>query len=394
MRIGISTSVIQRGQTGIGQYVLALTREFLNYTSRHEFTLFILEEDLPLFDFARGRMQFEVVNERYRPAIKNIWWHQRWLPRRARELGLDALHIPSYRRLLWSRSCPTIATIHDLAPFHVSKKYDWKRMLYARFVVRQLVHRQDSIIAISHQTARDITRFFGVAKKDLTVVHNGLDHERFYPGSQEKAKKRASRAYGLERPFFLYVARLEHPGKNHVRLIEAFNQLKEETRSNWQLVFAGGDWHGADVVHQTIQRSAWREDIRCLGFVADAELPELYRASDAFVFPSLYEGFGLPPLEAMACGCPVLTSARGSLQEVVGDSAATVDPESISALKDGMIRLSCDAVYRHHLHNAGLARARSFHWSKAAEAHWKSMKRPFSEDKVRSVQNSIPLNRF
>src|ERR1043165_1455258 len=128
MRIGISTSVIQRGKTGIAQYLFALLRAFLPYADENEFVLFVLEEDLPLFDFAKNKMRIIRVAEKFRPPVKNILWHQRELAQYARNLQLDVLHVPSYRRLLWSRPCPLVATIHDLAPFQFAKKYDWKKM--------------------------------------------------------------------------------------------------------------------------------------------------------------------------------------------------------------------------------------------------------------------------
>src|SRR5437016_5284486 len=160
MRIGISTSVIQRGRTGIAQYLFALLRAFLPFAGEHQFILFVLEEDLPMFDFVKGRMELAPVPERFRPALKDIIWHQRAMPILAREHRLDVLHVPSYRRMLWPKPCPLVATIHDLAPFHVSRKYDWKRMAYGRVVVRQLAKRQDQIIAISENTARDILKSF------------------------------------------------------------------------------------------------------------------------------------------------------------------------------------------------------------------------------------------
>src|SRR5215467_16404011 len=156
MRIGISTSVVQRGRTGVAQYVFALVREFLSQTAQHQFILFVLEQDLPLFDFATEKMRIISVPERCRPPVTNILWHQARLPRLVREQQLDVLHVPSYRRLLWLRPCALVGTIHDLAPFHLGKKYDWKRMFYGRVVVRRLAQRQDAIIAISENTARDI----------------------------------------------------------------------------------------------------------------------------------------------------------------------------------------------------------------------------------------------
>src|SRR5262245_25495317 len=197
MRIGISTSVIQRGRTGIGQYLFALLRALPACAPQHRFILFVLEADLPLFDFARDTMVLVSVPEKFRPPVRNILWHQTLLPRLARTHELDVLHVPSYRRLLWRRPCALVATIHDLAPVHVAAKYDWKRMFYGRVIARRLVHRQNEIIAVSRNTAQDITRFFGVAPEKITVIRNGLEHDRFFPGSRRQAKMEAARRYQL-----------------------------------------------------------------------------------------------------------------------------------------------------------------------------------------------------
>ena len=362
MRIGISTSVIQRGHTGVGQYLFALLRAFIPHAGQHHFTLFVLEEDLPLFDFAQDSMEIVRVPEKFRPPISNILWHQTTLPQLARAHGLELLHVPSYRRLLWPAPCARVATIHDLAPFHVRRKYDWKRMFYGRVVVRRLAHRQEEIIAISANTARDIQRFFKVPPTRVTVIHNGLDHERFQPGNREIAAAQVAQRFDARTPYFLYVARLEHPGKNHVRLIAAFNRFKTVTGSKWQLVLGGSDWHGAEAIHAAIRQSPFAQDIRAIGFVPDDALPDLYRAAEAFVYPSLYEGFGMPPTEAMACGCPVICSTRGSLGEVVGGAAAIVEPEDIESMACGLMAIAADASLRTRLRTAGLERARQFDW--------------------------------
>lgn len=366
MRIGISTSVIQRGQTGIAQYVFALLRAFLPYAREHEFTLFVLEEDLPLFDFAKSAMKLAPVPERFRPPVKNILWHQRVLPKLARGLQLDVLHVPSYRRLPWPKPCPLVATIHDLAPFRVPKKYSWSRMFYGRVVARRLAQRQDAVIAISQNTARDIQEFFHVPSKRIQVIHNGVEHDRFFPGSRDEAQGKMGRQHQLDSPFFLYVARLEHPAKNHVRLISAFNQFKSATKSDWQLVFGGSDWHGAEAIHAAAQASPFASDIRFLGFVSDSDLPNLYRAAEVFVYPSLYEGFGMPPIEAMACGCPVICSASGSLGEVVGNAAAIVEPESVESIAQQLTTLAGNPELREHFRKAGLVRAAQFDWNRTA----------------------------
>ncbi len=366
MRIGISTSVIQRGKSGVGQYVFALLRASLATSQQHKFVLFVLEEDLPLFAFAKDKAEIIPVPEKFRPPVKNILWHQMRLPKIARDLRLDVLHIPSYRRMLRSRPCPLVATIHDLAPFHVEGKYDWKRMFYGRVIARRLAQRQDRIIAISEYTAADIVKFFNLPKERITVIHNGVDHDRFHPGGREQAKAGVAQQFGLDRPFFLYVSRLEHPAKNHVRLIAAFEEFKAATKSDWQLAFGGGDWHGAEVIHNAIRTSPCSSDIRCLGFVPDAQLSDLYRTADVFVYPSLHEGFGLPPVEAMACGCPVISSTCGALGEIVGDAAAVVDPEDIESIATQLRLFAGNESLRNHARTIGLEHARKFDWNKSA----------------------------
>lgn len=366
MRIGLSTSVIQRGRSGIGQAVLALARGFAAAPGEHQFVLYVLEEDLPLFAFARETMQLIPVSERFRPAVRNILWHQRVLPQLARAHQLDVLHVPSYRRMLWPRPCALVATVHDLAPFRIARKYDPLRMFYGRVVARELARRQDRIIAISETTARDLKTFFGTPEQRINVVHNGLDHERFSPAPPALARAVAGQRFGLKPPYLLYVARLEHPGKNHLRLITAFNEFKKETPSQIQLVLAGADWHGASAIHEAVAQSPFKRDIRSLGFISDDDLPKVYRGAEAAVYPSLYEGFGLPALEAMACGCPVLSSNRGALPEVVGDAGLLVDPEDATALKTQLTRIATDEVLRERLRWAGLERAKQFDWSETA----------------------------
>ena len=368
MKIGISTSVIQRGKSGVGQYVLALARALAANPAGHEFTLFVLQEDLPLFEFARDRMRIVPVDEEHRPAAKNILWHQRVLPRLVGELGLEVLHVPSYRRMLWPKPCALVATIHDLAPFRLPGKYDMLRMFYGRVVVRQLAHRQDQIVAVSRDTANDIARFFHVPTSRVTVIHNGLAHDRFSPEGRAEAAAMIAQRHKLHPPFFLYVARLEHPAKNHARLIAAFNRFKTESPSPWQLVLCGSDWHGAEVIHDLARRSPFAQDIHLPGFVSDADLPLWYRAANVFVYPSLFEGFGLPPLEAMACGCPVLASSIGAVGEVCGNAAATANPLDVDDLTRQLARLAHDGALRERLRIAGLEHARQFDWRNTAAA--------------------------
>jgi len=239
-------------------------------------------------------------------------------------------------------------------------------MFYGRVIARRLAQRQDAIIAISQNTASDVLEFFDVSPLRVHVIHNGLEHDRFFPGSREQAQAKVAETHHLTAPFFLYVARLEHPAKNHVRLISAFNEFKSATGSKWQLVFGGSDWHGAEAIHAAARQSPFASDIRLLGFVSNDDLPDLYRAAEVFVYPSLYEGFGMPPIEAMACGCPVTCSTRGSLGEIVGQAAAIVEPEDVVSMAKQLGLLANDASLRERLRAAGLAQAGKFDWNRTA----------------------------
>jgi glycosyltransferase involved in cell wall biosynthesis len=394
VRIALSTSVIQRGRSGVGQYVLALVRALIPFAAGNEFTLLVLEQDVPLFSFAAGSMDIVPVPERFRPAVRDIYWHQAVLPRLARKRGLDVLHVPSYRRMLWPRPCALVSTIHDLAPFHLKGKYDLARMFYGRVVARRLSHRQDEIITVSRTTASDVETYFGIPANRLTVIPNGVDHARFRPGSQAEARAAVCEPVGIQGPFFLYVARLEHPGKNHSRLIHAFSRFKASTGSPWKMVFAGGDWHGAEVIRGLVRESPYRDDIRILGFVPSEDLPNWYRAADVFVFPSLSEGFGMPPVEAMACGCPVLSSVDGALAETVGTAAGPLEVANVGQIEAQLTRAASYAGWRDELRGDGLVHAERFDWSKAAAAtmgvYWRAASGGASSDLGSAAVGSAP----
>ncbi len=241
-------------------------------------------------------------------------------------------------------------------------------MFYGKVCARQLARRQDAIIAISNTTAWDINNYFRIPKERLDIIYNGIEHERFFPGMTQGCRRLAAVYPELNTPFFLYVARLEHPGKNHLRLIESFSRFKFETGSEWKLVLTGVDCRGAPLIHQAIAQSPCSRDIHNLGFIGDGDLADLYRLADAFIYPSLYEGFGLPPLEAMACGCPVIASTCGGLGEVLGDAAEIIDPESVESMIAAMKKVACDAGLREYLRRVGVCRAANFDWRKTAAA--------------------------
>ena len=367
MKVGLSATVIQGGRSGVGQYIFAIVRELIHLPNI-DLHIFALEHETRLFDFAKGHCKIIPVAAWASSPVKNIWWHHRVAPKIAAELQLDVFHVPSYRRLMSSNQFATVGTIHDLAPFHVKGKYDIARMFYGKVVVKYLASRQTQIVAVSHDTAKDIEHFFNIPKEEVTVIHNGIDHDRFHPSDQQTARTWVRQTHGIDTPFFVYISRLEHPAKNHVRLIEAFNQFKKQTASEWKLVIGGGDWHGSEEIYKAAQSSAYEDQIHFLGFIPDEDLATIYQAASCLVYPSLFEGFGLPPIEAMACGLPVISSHRGALKEVVADAGLIIDPESVEEIKQALITVEGNPDILSELITKAETNADRFHWKKAAFA--------------------------
>ena len=216
--------------------------------------------------------------ERFRAPVSDIAWHQFVLPRLAKRLGLDVLHVPSYPPDALAPALPEGG--HNSRFGAVPPPQEIQLVSNALWPCRGAGIGAPSGPHYRHQPGHRAGRgrFFQFARY-LEGDSQRIDHARFFPGDVSKARAFCARQLGLERPFILYVARLEHPAKNHVRLIAAFDRFKAAGKSDWQLVLAGGDWHGAADIHQAIRVSASAADIRCLGFVPDAFLPDLYRAA-------------------------------------------------------------------------------------------------------------------
>lgn len=367
IHVALSTTVIQRGKSGVATYVFGLLEGFRRNGWPVKISLLGLTEDRPLFDEWVGPCDWIEIDERWRPAPANIFWHQFILPRWLKRTDIDILHIPSYRRIVGGIPCAQVATIHDCAPFRFPGKYDALRMFYGRRIVVPLARRCEAILTVSETTATDIETYFGIPKAEITVTPNGIDHHRFNPDTAQARLPQLDRPAGLEPNWWIYVARLEHPAKNHLRLIDAFTELHRRHGDDaGQLVLAGADWHGAEAIHEAVQTSPARDRIFQTGFVATEDLAAWYGGARALVFPSLFEGFGLPPLEAMACGCPVLSSHAGSLGEIVADAALPLDPLEPTSITEAMERLLVEPALLADLVQRGLARARQFRWETTA----------------------------
>lgn len=369
MNFGITTFGCDAGRSGIGRYATQLIRELPLLTDgpdRYEILVHRSERDA--FVPSDTVAKVHVLPGRLTHPVPDIAWHQAALPAFCAWRKFDALFLPAgNRRLpLWS-PCPTVGTVHDFSALHVVGKYDPARVFYIRKVLPALMRRLSHVLTVSECSRKDIVEYGGVPPDRVTVTPLAVDPVMFHPRDPAVTSDLLSRELGLTRPFVLYVSRIEHPGKNHVGLIRAFTTLK----SRWkdlphELVLAGPEWNGADEVHREAAASPFAADIRFPGPLRADVLSALYSAADLFVFPSHYEGFGLPVLEAMASGVPVACSNVSSIPEVAGDAAELFDPADPDGIATVMQRVLSDVSGRPARIRGGLARAGQFSWERTA----------------------------
>jgi glycosyltransferase involved in cell wall biosynthesis len=286
------------------------------------------------------------------------------VPLQARRLGLDVVHDPTGVTpfLFGAGGARSVVTVHDVFTWSCPGHSTLLDTLIYRHWLPRVLPGVDAVITVSQASRNDIIRFLGIPAPKVWVVYEGVSL-RYRPSSQEEIAGIQSR-YSLPHGYLLFVGSVERR-KNLPRLLPAYARLRQggETRP---LVVAGVKRGGVDKIGALLQDLDLRPHVLFTGYIPEADLPALYRGADLFVFPSLYEGFGLPPLEAMACGTPVVCSNAASLPEVVGDAAITVDPYDVEGLAEAMRRVLGDAALREELREKGLARARQFTWERTA----------------------------
>jgi glycosyltransferase involved in cell wall biosynthesis len=362
MRVAID--IRRAGDYGLGTYIRNIVNQLARIDTDSRYLLIGERRHMAEFDSLPDN--FELLEYAHQPGTFSTHLHLPWLLRKQR---VDILHMPWFYApaIVPSR---LLITVHDLSdvlapPVGASPPVQTGRLFFAR----RALNRADHIFAVSHASKRDLARFFHIPESKISVVYDAVD-ERFLNEPLPSDADRILERHAVNTPYVLYAGNIR-PQKNLPRLIEAFAVAKAELRGNpefdqLKLLVIGEALNRHADLRRAVVRARVREDVRFLGFVPGPVLRVFYSRALAFLFPSLYEGFGLPPLEAMAHGTPVLTSNVSSLPEVFQEAALLVNPENVFDIARGIRQILTEDALRQTLRRRGYERARMYSWENAA----------------------------
>ena len=358
-KIAINGTYIQQQASGLGVMNQNLISELLSRDEQFDFKLYS-HADYFKSNYCDRTITVDNAlspDRGFSGHIKRILWYQTKLKQQLKHQQADLFFSPVYEGMFFPK-VPQIVTVHDLIPLkypELSPK--WK--YYYQYTLPFLLKQSQRIVSVSTYTKQDIVKTYGLNPDSIDVVYNGYDRNLFYPQPNPAILQK----YNLDK-YFLYVGDMRFY-KNLSRCLEAFDRLPQK---DYKFVITGkkDDFFYPEIERQVSKLDA-RERIIFLDYVSSTDLPTLYSMAQALVFASLYEGFGLPVLEAMACGCPVITSKATSIPEVGGDSVLYVDPYNVDSIARGMNQVVNNGELRINLTQQGLARAKIFSWDQTAQ---------------------------
>ncbi len=359
MRVALDAIPLVAAKTGVGHYTDALAEWLARVHEDHQYEL------LSPFDFAFDSNNGKPANlsKRFFPvrSVFRKWWLV-GLPAMLQISPLDVFHGTNYCIPVFA-PCPTVVTMHDMSLFAQSDTHESANVTRGRRRMPIMARRAAMIIAPSEWTKQEIVNYLGARPDKIRVIYEAA-REKMKPLSMEESIG-VLQKHNIRQPYLLYVGTIE-PRKNLLTLIRAYHELLRATPHRPQLVLCGGRGWLEGEVFKLVEELKLTDRVHFTGYVDDADLPALYSAAEVFIYPSIYEGFGLPPLEAMACGTPVITSNSSSLPEVIGKSGLMHDPTEYQSLTECIAKVIGDTSTREHFKRAGLKQASYFSWERAA----------------------------
>jgi glycosyltransferase involved in cell wall biosynthesis len=375
MRIGINALFLQKPATGMGQHLLHLLQGLDSLDDKDQQYMLLAPRFRRAYTVRAPQLsdrfrEVEVVSAlaRLGENVEQVWWEQVGIVLAGMREKIDLLHCPYWSSPLWS-PWPTVVTVHDVIQF-VLPEYAWRKISRVYFgLVSAGARRAQAVITVSECSKQDIMKIIGLGPERIHVIGNAVDAS-LYPVRDAWLLANVRERYGIAPRFVLYFGGFDMR-KNVPRLIEAYARLPEALRREYQLVIAGRYQHLGHPLYpdprQTVRQLGLEGNVIFTGQIREQDKAPLYSAATVFAFPSLYEGFGMPVLEAMACGTPVVTSNVSALPEVAGDAGLLVNPYAPEAIGEALAELLESAARREDLSRRGLERARRFTWPQVAE---------------------------
>ncbi|MBE8539371.1 glycosyltransferase [Geoglobus acetivorans] len=365
MKIGIIANSIDDIKTGVASYPYNLIK-YLPYYRDNEYYIIHYKKNELINNMIKT---YDFINDFIIPIPKKTpFGHEIQkmilIPTKLNKMDFDIIHDTyHFGPFLFLKKSKKILTVYDLTPLLFPETHRKSRVLMHKYIFPLILKSSDKIITDSYSTKSDLIKYFKIPENKIKVIYLAAD-ERFKPLKEDEINK-IRQKYKLKNPFILYVGTVE-PRKNIQTLLKAYYKLKKQGIKH-KLVIAGKIGWKYKPIFETIDKLDLKKDVIFTGYVPDEDLPALYNAADIFIYPSLYEGFGLPPLEAMACGTPVITSNTSSLPEVVGNAGIMVDPYDIDGLAKAMYEVLTNEGLKEEMRKKGLERAKMFNWRKTAE---------------------------
>lgn len=359
MRIAIDATILNRENTGTGFYIINLISGIRKINDKNNQYYIFIKKDLvgDVLDISGDN--FHVINVDFQPRFFRVLWQFVIFPFTLRRFKIDILHSPNYITPLFKLGFKIIVTIHDLTFCLMPNKYTVTKRLFYKSLVPLFMKIADKVISVSENTKKDIINLFKIKEDKIYVTYESYPEYYTQSFDSEKIKNTLSK-YGIEKKFILFVGMIE-PRKNVLSLLKAFYLIDDEIDMDLVIVGKKG-WYYRDVedFFEFAQGENLKNKIKITGYVAEPDLKYFYQGASVFAYPSYYEGFGLPPLQAIACGTPVITSNASSLPEVVDDAAIKINPSNIQDLADAIKEIISNTELRNKMKEEGIKQASKF----------------------------------